>query len=94
MKKSDDHYQVTGKGWKWLAGFDIFEDDFSGSRRPLTRQCLDWSERRPHLAGQLGAMLLNKMHEKKWFKKVQFSRELIVTSKGQQEIFALLGITL
>ena len=64
------------------------------NRRPLTRQCLDWSERRPHLAGLLGAILLKKMLQKKWFKKKQFSRELIVTSKGRQEAYELLGLSL
>ncbi len=94
LKKSDTRYMVTDKGWKWLAGFDIFQSDFSNSRRPLTRQCLDWSERRSHLAGQLGAALLNKMFERKWFRRARFSRELMVTSKGRQEILALLGIVL
>jgi hypothetical protein len=61
---------------------------------PLTRQCLDWSERRPHLAGLLGAKLLEKMVERKWFKKVQFSRELIVTTKGRLEVYELLGVAL
>jgi hypothetical protein len=46
------------------------------------------------LAGQLGADFLNKMLERKWFKKIQFSRELAPTSKGHQELYELLGISL
>lgn len=72
----------------------IIKEDFNNNRRPVTRQCLDWSERRPHLAGQLGAKFLNKMLERKWFKKVEFSRELVVTSKGRQELYELLGVVL
>lgn len=94
LKKHEAVYVVTGKGWEWLAQLDIFEVDFMNNRRPLTRQCLDWSERRPHLAGLLGAILLKKMLQKKWFKKKQFSRELIVTSKGRQEAYELLGLSL
>ncbi len=94
IKQSDAGYLVTEQGWKWFAVFDIFKNDFENNRRPLTRQCLDWSERRPHLAGQLGAAVLKKMMDKKWFKKVQFSRELIVTSKGRQGFYNLLGIPL
>jgi DNA-binding transcriptional ArsR family regulator len=92
MKKSGSIYMITDKGWKWLSVFDILEDDISNTRRPVARQCLDWSERRPHLAGQLGALLLHKMTERKWFKKVQFSRELIVTAKGRGEMYDLLGM--
>lgn len=94
IKKSESVYIVTEKGWKWFSIFNILEDAFKNNRRPLTRQCLDWSERKPHLAGQLGTALLEKMFERKWFKKVPFSRELIVTSKCRQELYDLLGIAL
>jgi len=94
LKKSESIYLVTQKGWNWFVQFDILQNEFNNTRRPLTRQCLDWSERRPHLAGQLGARLLEKMVERKWFKKVQFSRELIVTPKGRQEVYELLGVSL
>jgi DNA-binding transcriptional ArsR family regulator len=94
LKKSESIYLVTQKGWNWFAQFDILQKEFSNTRRPITRQCLDWSERRPHLAGLLGARLLDKMVERKWFRKVQFSRELIVTAKGRQEAYELLGVAL
>jgi DNA-binding transcriptional ArsR family regulator len=90
--KSEAHYTITKKGWAWLEDFGITEEVLSNRRRAVTRQCLDWSERRPHLAGQLGAALLEKMLEKKWLRKVKFSRELIVTSKGSEEIYELLKI--
>jgi len=87
-------YLVSKKGWSWLSQIEIREADFTNNRRPLARQCLDWTERRPHLAGQLGAVLLQTMFERKWLRKTQFSRELLVTAKGQQELNALLGIRL
>lgn len=92
ITKSDSGYVVTKKGWNWFAKFGITEDRFTNKRRAVTKQCLDWSERRPHLAGQLGALLLDKMFEKKWFRKSKFSRELVVTSKGSQEIYELLRV--
>jgi len=92
ISKSDGHYIITNKGWTWLTEFGITNDAIANKRRALTRQCLDWSERRPHLAGQLGALLLNRMLEKKWFKKMKFSRELAVTSQGRKEIYDLLRI--
>ncbi|MEP6900494.1 MAG: helix-turn-helix domain-containing protein [Actinomycetota bacterium] len=94
LRKTETAYSVTEEGWKWFADFEISKNDFAGNRRPLTRQCLDWSERRPHLAGQLGAVFLEKVLQRNWFEKIQFSRELILTSKGQQEIYKLLGVSL
>ena len=92
ISKSDGHYTITKKGWSWLEDFGIANEVLVNKRRPVTRQCLDWSERRPHLAGQLGALLLDTMLDKKWFRKVKFSRELVVTAKGSQEIYELLKI--
>jgi len=94
IKKSGTTYLVTEKGWKWFIQFDISKNDLNNNRRLLTRQCLDWSERRPHLAGQLGAILLERMLQRKWFRKVQFSRELIVTPKGRQDVYELLDLDL
>ena len=91
-KTTERQYLVSKKGWNWLSQIEILESDFASNRRPLARQCLDWTERKPHLAGQLGAAVLKKMFEEKWLRKTQFSRELLVTPKGQQELNALLGI--
>lgn len=92
--KSENIYLVTKKGWDWFLQFGISESSLEKSRRPLTRQCLDWSERRPHLAGHLGAIFLEKMLENNWLKKVKFSREIVITSKGSQSINDLLGVLL
>lgn len=91
-KTMERQYLISKKGWNWLSQIEILESDFTSARRPLARQCLDWTERKPHLAGQLGASVLKKMFEKKWVRKTQFSRELLVTPKGQQELNALLGV--
>lgn len=94
LVKTENSYLVTKKGWSWFSQFGILEASLENNRRPLTRQCLDWSERRSHLAGQLGAIFLEKMLENKWLKKIAFSRELIITSKGSSSINELLGLTL
>ncbi|MEZ5428471.1 MAG: helix-turn-helix domain-containing protein [Pyrinomonadaceae bacterium] len=94
VSKTGTAYDVTENGWDWFAQFEIFQADFTNNRRPLTRQCLDWSERRPHLAGKLGAVFLEKILQRKWFNKIQFSRELEVTAKGRKELFDLLEIKL
>lgn len=94
LQKTETAYSVTEKGWQWFAKFEILREDLIKNRRPLTRQCLDWSERQPHLAGQLGATFLEKALQKNWFEKVQFSRELNVTSKGRTELFDELNISI
>lgn len=86
-KMSDNEYSVTAPGWDWLRPFDIREADLFTSRRPVARQCLDWSERRPHVAGQLGALLLKAMLGRDWLRKKTGSREVILTAKGRKELY-------
>ncbi|RYY59428.1 MAG: transcriptional regulator [Chitinophagaceae bacterium] len=94
LRKSANGYLVTTKGWGWFATLGISKEMFEGSPRPLTRQCLDWSERRPHLAGQLGAALYKSMLKNGWLRKVKFSRELVVTAKGAQQLQTVPGMRL
>src|SRR5438874_8513178 len=53
------------------------------SRRPLFRCCTDWTERRPHVAGALGAALLRRYKEERWLVAVDGSRKLAVTPAGR-----------
>jgi len=92
IRKHVNSYLVTTSGWKLLTQLGIAKSEMLNNRRPLTRQCLDWSERKPHIAGQVGAMLLDTMLEKSWFKRMRFSRELIITTKGRSEIQKLFGV--
>jgi DNA-binding transcriptional ArsR family regulator len=92
IKKFENGYVLTNKGWGWLSDLGLTKENFPSVRRPLARQCLDWSERRPHLAGQLGSALLEKMMQRKWFRKVAHSRELIVTAQGSKELYSLLKV--
>lgn len=91
---SNSEYLITDKGWSWASDIGIYKHEFTNNRRPLTRQCLDWSERKPHLAGHFGAKILLRMLDKQWFRRVQFSRELVITSSGQQKLNELLGLML
>jgi len=53
------------------------------SRRPLFRCCTDWTERRPHIAGALGAALLTYYKRQRWLEPVENSRKLLVTPAGR-----------
>lgn len=92
LVEEEKGYLVTAKGWNSFADMGIVKEDMIRNRRPIARQCLDWSERRHHLAGQLGTLLLNKMMQKRWFKRVAHSREMLVTPTGQKELYGLLRI--
>ncbi|MES2300391.1 MAG: winged helix-turn-helix domain-containing protein [Pseudomonadota bacterium] len=57
-------------------------------RRPLCRTCMDWSERRDHLAGSLGAMLLQRIEQLGWGKRLPDSRVFSMTPSGQRALVA------
>ena len=72
------------------AGKDFFEDfaiDFDPLeklRRPLCKSCLDWSNRRSHLAGSLGSALLTRFYDLGWAKRVENSRIVAFNPKGEK----------
>ena len=72
-----------------LAELRIVVDD---PRRPLYRCCLDWTERRPHVAGALGAALLRFYLEERWLARVRDSRKLVVTTRGKEMFKQAFGI--
>jgi len=73
---------VTEAGSRFFAGFGLELAASGRSQRPLCRTCLDWSERRPHLAGRLGAALLDRLLELHWLARVADSRALRVLPAG------------
>jgi len=63
----------------------------SAVRRPLCRHCLDWSERRHHLAGALGTALLERFQQLGWARRVPDSRVLAFSTDGEAALRAWLG---
>ena len=87
-------YVVTASGRRGLAAVGIEFSAMSASRRALARQCLDWSERRPHLAGSVGAALFTALLTAKWIARVRGSRAVRVTNEGRRELNAVFGVRL
>jgi DNA-binding transcriptional ArsR family regulator len=83
-----DDVRLTKKGEGFVRDFGIDLDALQRTRRPLCRACLDWSQRRRHLAGSLGAALLDAMLAKKWLKRGE-GRVLHVTRSGAAGLTAL-----
>jgi hypothetical protein len=87
-------FEVTAAGIKWFANLDIDCTRLKEQRRSFSRACLDWTERKHHLAGSLGAALLEKMLRSHWLRAGPESRVLTVTGKGQKEMKELFSIHL
>ncbi len=62
------------------------------SRRKFSCGCLDWSERRYHLGGVLGAALLTRLHEQRWIKTAPGSRHVTFTPSGIRKLQIIFGI--
>jgi DNA-binding transcriptional ArsR family regulator len=93
LRAADDRtYEVTREGARWFAAaLRIDVGELARGRRALARRCLDWTERRPHLAGALGAALLDRLVERRWVARTSGSRALRITALGRAE-FAKLGL--
>jgi DNA-binding transcriptional ArsR family regulator len=94
LVENNNQFEVSVKGEKWFAAFDIDADELKQQRRSFLRPCLDWSERRHHMAGSLAAAFLNKMIERDWFRTTKNSRALIVTGKGQKKLYEYFKLVL
>jgi len=78
---------ITRKGLKWFFDFGIDAGALIHQRRSFLRTCLDWSERRHHIAGSLAAALLNRMLTEDWLRKTRGSRALVITAKGRKNFY-------
>jgi DNA-binding transcriptional ArsR family regulator len=78
-------YGLGPHGERWFAGLGVDVDALRGSRRSFARRCLDWSERRPHLAGALGAALCSRLLAMGWVARRPKTRALRITERGQRE---------
>ncbi|MCG7394494.1 metalloregulator ArsR/SmtB family transcription factor [Microvirga sp. ACRRW] len=82
---------LTEKGRRFLCSFGIDLDD-EKNKRVLCKTCLDWSERRPHLAGRLGAALCTRMFDLAWVERIKDSRALAITAAGRKGLKSTFGI--
>jgi DNA-binding transcriptional ArsR family regulator len=90
----DGAYRITPRGRERLEGMGIDARDLEGGRRRVAFGCLDWSERRFHLGGSLGAVLLAAALRRKWLVRELDGRGLALTPFGRQELRRHLGMEL
>jgi DNA-binding transcriptional ArsR family regulator len=85
-------YGLTSDGERLFADLGLDVAGAAAERRQFARACLDWSERRDHLAGALGAALLSRLLELQWIERMESSRAVRLTDAGRlglQERFQL-----
>ena len=91
-KDSDNAYDLTVGGTKAFEALGIDIGSTRALRRRFACACLDWSERRPHIGGALGAALLKVALKRKWVTQDLDSRALGVTSVGRREMLTRFGL--
>ncbi|MEW6989753.1 ArsR/SmtB family transcription factor [Colwelliaceae bacterium 6441] len=85
---------LTAKGRLFFQSLGVDFDTLSKSKRPLCKSCLDWSERRNHLAGELGQWMLNDIMKKGWATKQLDSRIIQFTPQGLKRFYQQYDIAL
>lgn len=80
---------LTQKGQRFAEDFGIDLDAIRTTRRPLCKACLDWSVRRNHLAGALGAALLDRFYVLRWARREKDSRVVAFSRRGAEQFDAL-----
>ena len=84
LSVGDDELELTPQGEKFFADLGVDVNALSTQRRSLCRPCLDWSVRRNHLAGAVGAALLIRCLELKWARRAKGSRVVNFSAVGEQ----------
>ncbi len=91
---SEDGGEVTLSGVRLLAGIGVDLTATSRSRRIFCRPCLDWSERRFHIAGHVGSELCRCCLERGWLRRVRDTRAIEITPPGRMALRETFGVEL
>ncbi|MFD3532582.1 ArsR/SmtB family transcription factor [Streptomyces sp. NPDC058664] len=90
LLRQDTGFALTDRGLAWFE--DLGVPLVRRGRRPVARGCLDWTERRPHLAGIAGAALCRHALDAGWCVRIGSERAVKVTEEGESALYATLGI--
>jgi DNA-binding transcriptional ArsR family regulator len=94
VRQNKQTIELTAEGERFMAkNLQISAESLAHPRRPLCKACLDWSERRHHLAGTLGAAVMTRLTELKWAARdaAPGSRVVNFSRNGERRFAALFG---
>ena len=94
IKAADSAYQLTESGQQRLESLGLDIAALRQRHRSFARPCQDWTERRPHLAGALGAGIAERLLELNWLQPIPGTRALRVTDSGERGLRDELGLNL
>ena len=85
-------YELSKRGEQFFTGWRIDVHSLRDTRRAFARRCLDWTERRYHLAGALGAAICDKFLELRWITRDKKTRTVHLSVTGRRELARLLNL--
>jgi len=88
----DGGYTLSKQGTQWFLDFGVNWAPLNRGAQLLVPWHIDWSERRHHLAGALGAAFMQRLFELDWIKRIPSSRAVRVTDTGQEALLKSLGM--
>lgn len=89
---AEREFEVTREGEKFLSGWQIDASALRNTRRTFARRCLDWTEKRYHLAGSLGAAICEKFFEFHWIAREKNTRIVHLSLTGRRELQRFLAV--
>jgi hypothetical protein len=90
---SQEIVEMTPTGNAWLElGIHAAQIGLRRGRRTLVRPCLDWSERRDHVAGAVGAAVTGTLLDRRWIVRMDGTRAVRLTARGQDGLHRALGL--
>ncbi|SDN57436.1 ArsR/SmtB family transcription factor [Allokutzneria albata] len=92
LVETERGYRVTGVGGAALAEIGVELESLERRARPLARRCMDWSERRNHVAGSLGAALASRFLALRWLRQHEASRAVSLTRDGRRGLNEWIGL--
>src|SRR5262249_5932968 len=88
----DDAAEITATGVRFFTALGIELPALRSARRRFCRLCLDWTERRPHIAGAVGAAITKRYFDLGWLTRVKRSQAVLVTPSGRRGFRKTFGI--
>ncbi len=92
ISSNQKDYAIANSGISAMQDLGVRVEELNAQRRALARQCLDWSERRYHLAGSLGQALATRFFELGWLQKQEGMRSVTVTEVGAEGLLHHFGL--